>query len=495
MNKQNILCKFAVACSIAISLVPLVTKAENYGETFKKYVKEDGKIVINAPAPRDIDEAYYIIGEYPYDENSPLSFSDCNESYTKCTFTDFMTNETHVLDIEYNYDKEISKQVDEIVDKIPKNVEYFNIRDFEIINYWLNKVSNEEGLDEYSSELKKYLNYNNIEFSVSNRAGSYSDFYDFRAGIGMFKYKGNLYRVNTLGTMIRNILYVPSSTGNTVDAKINALKKRIKEYASIDVEIEVKGKISEWLNSYVQESLDYAKQISPNDQTLNQMTVEEYYNSDYFEIDKNFIAFLDPYKNDNYFTIKINNATYNIIIVPDSDKMLTPEHKNIDLETKITIEVKNAIIPLDTNISSKVVSNIKIKEKINTENYVTYDISLFSKSKNSKIKTLGNDLFEVSIPIPESLNGKTLIVYYEKEDGTLEEHEVVIKDGYAVFKTNHFSEYTLAEKIANEKNTDDPKSETENPKTSDNIIFYIIIGVISLTGILVSCLYKKKMQN
>lgn len=484
MNKQNIICKLAVACSIAISLVPMVTKAENYGETFKKYVKEDGKIVINAPAPRDIDEAYYVIGEYPYDENSPLYFSDCNDTFTRCTFEDSMNKETHVLDIEYKYDKGISKQVDEIVDKIPKNVEYFNIKDFEIINYWLNKVSNEEGLDEYSGELKKYLNYNNIEFSVSNRMGSYSDFYDYRAGIGMFKYKGNLYRVNTLGTMIRNILYVPSSIENTNDAKMNALKKRIKEYANIDVEIEVKGKISEWLNSYVQESLDYAKQYNPNDQTLNQMTAEEYYNSDYFEFDKKFIDFLENYKNDNYFTIKINNATYNIVIVADSDKMIIPGHKSKDLETNVTVEVKNSSLPLDTNVSSKIVNNVKIKEKINTENYVTYDISLFSKSKNSKIQTLGNDLFEVSIPIPASLNGKNLVVYYEKEDGTLEEHEVLIKDGYAVFKTSHFSEYTLAEKMSNEKNTDVPKNEIDNPKTGDNLGTYIFMSIMSLCGII-----------
>ena len=484
MNKQNIICKFAVACSIAISLVPMVTKAENYGETFKKYVKEEGKIVINAPAPRDLDEAYYIIGEYPYNENSQLYFSDCNDTFTRCTFSDAMDKETHVLDIEYKYDKEISKQVDEIVDKIPKNVEYFNIKDFEIINYWLNKVSNEEGLDEYSGELKKYLNYNNIEFSVSNRTGSYSDFHDYRAGIGMFKYKGNLYRVNTLGTMIKNILYVPSSTENTADAKINALKKRIKEYANVDVEIEVKGKISEWLNSYIQKALDSEKKYNPNDQKLNQMTIEEYYNSDYFEYDKKFIDFLENYKNDNYFTIKINNATYNIVIVADSDKMITPGHKSKDLETNITVEVKNSSIPLDVIVSSKLVSNDRIKEKINTENYVTYDISLFSKSKNSKIQTLGNDLFEVSIPIPESLKGKKLVVYYEKEDGTLEEHEVVIKDDYAVFETSHFSEYTLAEKISNEKNTDVPKNEIENPKTGDNLAKYILMSIISLCGII-----------
>lgn len=44
---------------------------------------------------------------------------------------------------------------------------------------------------------------------------------------------------------------------------------------------------------------------------------------------------------------------------------------------------------------------------------------------------------DVEVPVENPLN---LIL---NEEGKIEEYEVTIKDGYAIFKTKHFSIYTL----------------------------------------------------
>jgi hypothetical protein len=58
---------------------------------------------------------------------------------------------------------------------------------------------------------------------------------------------------------------------------------------------------------------------------------------------------------------------------------------------------------------------------------------------------LSNGQFEVRIPISEKFKGKNLIVYYVNDNGDIDEHKVSIKENFAVFNTDHFSIYTLAE--------------------------------------------------
>ena len=44
------------------------------------------------------------------------------------------------------------------------------------------------------------------------------------------------------------------------------------------------------------------------------------------------------------------------------------------------------------------------------------------------------------------------MAYYTSSDGKTEEYKVEVKDGYAIFRTNHFSVYTLAENNAETEN-------------------------------------------
>jgi len=56
-----------------------------------------------------------------------------------------------------------------------------------------------------------------------------------------------------------------------------------------------------------------------------------------------------------------------------------------------------------------------------------------------------------------------------------------VKDGIASFETDHFSTYVLTEKLAE-----------ENPKTFDGIISSILMGTISLIGLVSATIYLKK---
>ena len=80
-------------------------------------------------------------------------------------------------------------------------------------------------------------------------------------------------------------------------------------------------------------------------------------------------------------------------------------------------------------------------------------------------KELEDGSFEVRIPLSEKLKGKDLVAYYVDDNGNKEEHEVTIKEGYAVFNTNHFSTYTLAEKVSDVT----PPSNNEEKKKMNKV--------------------------
>lgn len=126
-----------------------------------------------------------------------------------------------------------------------------------------------------------------------------------------------------------------------------------------------------------------------------------------------------------------------------------------------------------------------------------FDLKLYSNAQNKYIKKLDNGTFEVRIPINNKLKNKELVVYYVDENNNKQVYDVTIKDGYAIFNTNHFSIYTLAEKSSPTENKTpsikvEKKKDIKNPATSDNITYYFILTAISILGIVIS---KKLLKN
>jgi len=247
-------------------------------------------------------------------------------------------------------------------------------------------------------------------------------------------------------------------------------------------------------------------------------------------------------QDDTYIvTVKVNGkeAKHNIIIRKDSSKMILPTYATADMVTDVTISSTATEIPLDTIVESekltsgteydKVIKKLQ-DEKYNIENSVTYDLKLYSSSIKDYITKLEDGSFEVKLPIPEELKGKNLIACYVDTDGNIKEYELNDKE---VFTTDHFSIYTLAEapeptqnenqgnegleggkeeqpkddekqEIAEDKKEDvgstnngagktEDTANSENPKTGDNIILFVIIFIVSVVGILVTT--KMKKQN
>lgn len=208
---------------------------------------------------------------------------------------------------------------------------------------------------------------------------------------------------------------------------------------------------------------------------------------------------------DSIYLLQINDKTIPFAIIKDSSKVTDDMSLvTVDANSDITISTTNKSIPLDTLIQvAKLTSGdeydkiIKILDITNSE---MYDLKLFSKTTKDYITKLSDGKFEVKIPISENLKGKELVVYYVDSDNKITEYEVKEQDGYALFTTDHFSIYTLAEKKSastdnsninnnqpenkNEENTvvDENKVAEQNPNTYDGIMTWITLCLISISG-------------
>ncbi|MBQ8472030.1 MAG: hypothetical protein IJ501_00850 [Bacilli bacterium] len=492
-------------------LLPTSVHADGISDEFKKILNEDDKLVMNSIKPESKEEfgAFFEMLYWDF-INNRFSSKIVNDDMTLCEITlydeDYEVQETHTIEVIYNYDEKISKKLNGFVNSFPKNIEYFRVTDLELINFWLN-TKDYDNLDSYSSELKKHLNYNNIEFAVDNRAGTDNDFYLYRLGIGTFKYDGILYNTADIGTKTENIIYVPSNTKNTDEELMKAAQKRIDDYLGKKDQAVVKkgSSITEWIEKFLKNEYETEKEWNSE---LQNVTFEEWKNSSHNYYSKD-LEFLNQSSSDNYFIVQIYDQQYKIAIVRDSSKMLKLDHKTTDTKTNIEIS-SDVSIPYDTSVEvSKLTDGVeyeKIIKILEVENHETFDLKLYSKTSKEYITSLENGKFEVKIPIPENLKDKTLVVYYISEDENIEEYEVIIDNNYAIFQTDHFSIYTLAEKNItdseqdttldnNQDTTVDNQEEQEKiPETFDKLENYIIIMFISLLGLSITLFLKKQIN-
>lgn len=350
----------------------------------------------------------------------------------------------------------------------------YMVEDLSLINYYLTSNKSELWNPGASGRALKYSTINeitkgsNITYYLDVRAGSQDESLMYESAFGEMSifYNDYSYYTKQQGIYLKRVIYIPQDTEDTKDAYISAAQKRINEYLGNESVVVSYGGLLNTLPEY-SEDIDY------------------------------------PITSDgNYYNIKIGSRTYKFYIVKaSSDKLVAPTYEGLDIESKIEITSKDSAIPLDTALTVKNVEDSSIKDKIGTENYKSYDISLYSAAKDAKIEKLDNGEFSVKIPVPTELEGKDLTVYYITKEGKTEEHKVIVKDGYATFTTNHFSIYTLAEKkvsaeIPNDTTTEEPsageKDETPKTGTTDIVNYVLAVTIISAFGIVV--LNKKETK-
>ena len=362
----------------------------------------------------------------------------------------------------------VNGYINKLKDFDPENPQtYYIIEDLSLINYYLTSDKSElwspgaPGRALKYSTLSKETNGSNVKYYLDVRAGNQDDSLMFESAFGPMStfYNGYLYGCKDEGLYLKRVIYIPTSTADTTSAFVDAAQKRINDY----------------LGSTTLAQVSYGGKLS---------TLGEYSEDDQYPISGN---------DGNYYNIKIGERTYKFYIVKASDdKLVEPSYIGSDIDSKIEITSKDSTIPLDTSLKVKSVNDASIKDKIGTENYKSYDIELFSDAKGVKIEKIDNGTFLVKIPVPKELEGKELTVYYIPSSGEKEEHQVTIKDGFATFETNHFSVYTLAEKVSSTETTTETKDENindnekdETPKTgvADSVYLSLIMVVVSAIGI------------
>lgn len=334
---------------------------------------------------------------------------------------------------------------------------YYIVDDLSLINYYLTSDKSElwnqgaPGRALKYSTINNVTNGSNVTYYLDVRAGNQDESLMYESAFGPMSifYNGYSYETKEEGVYLKRVLYIPEDTKNTTEAYVAAAQKRINDYLgnSTSVSVTYGGKLS----SLAPGSEDEDYKITSDD--------------------------------GNYYNIKVGTRTYKFYILKgSSDKLVAPIYLGTDIDSKIEVTSQDSTIPLDTSLSVKNIIDSSIKDKIGTENYKSYDISLYSEAQGSRIEKLENGKFSVKIPVPTELDGKQLIVYYITSERKLEEHEVIIKDGYATFETNHFSVYTLAEKTSSAVTNN--QSIGGNPKTGDstNLNAWFALFIISGTA-------------
>lgn len=184
-------------------------------------------------------------------------------------------------------------------------------------------------------------------------------------------------------------------------------------------------------------------------------------------------------------------------------------------DTKTPISLSNNEIKMDTT-TNVIPENTKllVEEVTSGNNYnivskaletdvnkfVLYDISL--ESNNAKIQPSGK--VKISIPIPNGFDKNNISVYRVEDNGNKIEYTTKVENidekEYAVFETDHFSNYVIAEKTTKvEKQQETQKQENtqhildNEPKTGveSKIILVEVVLFVSLIGLIV-CKKKKE---
>ena len=493
-----ILTFFTFAIILFFSNNVFATSTKNDADALIKKIAPDGEnIVIKAKEPTSFTEADFLLTGYlgnllQLDGCGVYAWSNSMDSYDSITIqiqTDDYSSTwdngkevvlsgwlaKYTLNVTYDEPKSNSV-VDGYFSKLNNSdmsdpSKYYFVEDLSLINYYLTSDKSELWNSGAPGRALKYSTLNNVTsgsnvtYYIDVRAGMQDETLMYESAWGPMSifYNGYSYGAKEEGIYLKRVIYIPQDTENTKEAFVAAAQKRINDYLGNSSVVVSYGGL---LSSLPEGSEDEGCPITSDG---------------------------------NYYNIKIGSRTYKFYIVKaSSDKLVEPTYLGTDIESKIQITSENSTIPLDTSLTVKNVKDSSIKDKIGTENYKSYDISLYSDAKGAKIEKLENGKFIVKIPVPTELNGKELVVYYITTTGEKEEHEVKIKDGYAVFTTDHFSTYILAEKVSNteitaetstttETTTTEKAEKDETPKTGTiDIISYVLVATfISAVGIIV----------
>ena len=453
----------------------------------------------------------YIQDKYP---NSVyyVSLNNCNKDLTKCTLTidipDFETGDNDNIEktVKVVWEEDIpkvQKKLDQYAKKIEKShnkddmgFAIYDITDLSLINYMYNTKNYNNGngfnlVANYSKDLRKEFENSNLSYYMDIRLGDDYEMYNYVGGVLVLKYNDIMGKLVSVGIQYKNVIYIPNDTKNTPEDYIAAAKKRIDEYlGNTNAKIEKVGKRSELVPQTHDDPFDFS--LLGNEEKMG----------------------------DYYYKITINNNSDYFVIIRDSSKMEKLKTESTDMVTNVTVSTTDASVPLDTTIKvDEVMEESKEYQKISKilkhNNFRAFNISLHSGEVGTIVR-LTNGKFKVIVPFGKDFIGKKIKAYYINDDGTREEFEVTMdSEGNAEFETNHFSTYVLAEEdeveevlpdkeeITKEETTKEEiplkdnnaiSNSEEVPRTFDSIMSYVVMLIISIFGIGIAILLKKRFN-
>ncbi len=147
----------------------------------------------------------------------------------------------------------------------------------------------------------------------------------------------------------------------------------------------------------------------------------------------------------------------------------------------IYLEVKDISNSISKDEKDKISKNLNKGDTVG----LYLDVSLFKKFEGENPEKINSTKkpIKVTFEIPENLrkDGRRFVIY-RYHNGTVSELNVTVDGKYATFETDAFSSFAL---VYND-------SKDPNPKTNDNIIYYVGILVLSSIGLIY---FKNKKYN
>lgn len=210
---------------------------------------------------------------------------------------------------------------------------------------------------------------------------------------------------------------------------------------------------------YAKKALEYTIEENP-DGTKTYWVVDENGNKSGYET--------IPYVEDFCYTKEYSKENVaNSIVMKEKNVTINKEENT----TKIKLNTNSNAVPSNTVLIADVVTNkdklnsVKESLKETSTKYVAYDITL--TTNNVSVQPNGN--VKISIPIPDNYDKTKLSVYRIADNGDKTKYDVTTEGNYAIFETNHFSTYVLAEENIEIAKTEPTNNENKKPTTNNNI--------------------------
>ena len=423
-------------------------------------------ISINSVYKDDPDYISNVSMAYLMSKTKTWSYlKDFSDGRAVISFNDF---ETHTMNVEFaDGNSKHQKEVDKVIQKIGDREILINLDDLDFINNFYYSDGESESSNYNSKKLNdvlnKLINNKHISYFFVEQGGMGNQFLGVYGGKALLFYDGVAYGVSDadITTVMRKIIYIPDETSDTPEAYVKAVQARIDSYL---------GKNSGVVVNYVE---PYDNQV-----------VSDILNDEYLDV-SDFDG--------NCYTLSYKDRSVNIIVVKDSSKMQSSTFTAFDVNNNVIVSSDNANYPTNTVVSSEKFDSVQYKQlldRLGLSSAEIIDINLYSPTIGSINQFLGVD-FDVSVPIDLSkFKSKKLYAYYISDDGKIEEYPISMDDFMANFKTTHFSTYIISEKV--DDSIDVITSNVANPRTFDDVMFWFILGGVSLVGLSCFFIYKKR---